>query len=310
MDALSHILDDVHFSHAEYLYVLGEHGRAVELSQPRGVMFYVILQGEVSLHLQSNPGCQLDLQSGNVLMLPFYMPHQIFFGPPRKQCVPIDLAQEFRGHRNEPVRAYTNQSSHLILAVRCQIDTEMAAPLFAGLPEYLRVNGEDELSRPEWLRLGLEFLALETQLTRPGRDSLMNRLIGMFLVECIRDHVEQLSSDSESWLVALQDPQLSVVLTALHQQPAHPWTVAELARLACMSRSAFAARFQAVMHQPPLTYLVQHRLRLAARALRRQQHSIARISEQIGYSSESAFSQAFRRNYGISPGQYRKRFAN
>ncbi len=309
MDALSHILDDIHFSHAEYLYVLGENGHGIRLAPQQGVMFYVVLQGELFLTLEHDQQ-RLPLRTGNVLMLPFRTPHQICFGEPQCRRPLHDLQGEFRGHRNDPVMVYTNQSSHLLLGVRCQIDTEMAAPLFAGLPDYLRVSGEDELSRPEWLRIGLEFLALETQLARPGRDSLMNRLIGMFLVECIRDYVEQLSSDSESWLVALQDPQLSVVLTALHQHPERPWTVAELARMACMSRSAFAAHFHTVMHQPPLGYLVQHRLRLAARALRRQQHSIARISEQVGYSSESAFSQAFRRAYGISPGQYRRQFSD
>ncbi len=332
MDALSHILDDIHFSHAEYLHVLGSTGVGFFVTAQPQVMFYVLLQGRVhmtvaapragfeqkisTLTQQAPPPApqNLSLQAGNVVMLPFHTPHHVVFGAPHARGEPIALEPEFSGHRNEPVHLLEGAADTLLLAIRCQVDTEMAAPLFAGLPDFLLIHHDDQEtgtagSRPDWLTLGLDFLALETRLTRPGRDSLINRLIGMFLVECIRDHVEQLSSDSESWLVALRDPQLSHVLSALHQQPAHPWSVAELARIACMSRSAFAARFHTVMRQPPLAYLVQHRLRLAARALRRQQHSVARISEQVGYGSESAFSQAFRRHYGVSPAQYRRQFS-
>jgi AraC-like DNA-binding protein len=86
----------------------------------------------------------------------------------------------------------------------------------------------------------------------------------------------------------------------------HGWTVVELASIACLSRSAFAERFSQMIGQPPLAYLTQYRLRLATRLLIQQDMSISKISEKVGYASETAFSQAFRRQYDVSPSQYKK----
>jgi AraC-like DNA-binding protein len=107
----------------------------------------------------------------------------------------------------------------------------------------------------------------------------------------------------------VRDPYLSPVLSAIHAKPAHGWTVVELASIACLSRSAFAERFSQIVGQPPLTYLTQYRLRLATRLLIQQDLSISRVSEKVGYASETAFSQAFRRQYDVSPSQYKKEHA-
>ena len=128
----------------------------------------------------------------------------------------------------------------------------------------------------------------------------------MFLIECVRDYVEQLPAEGDNWLSAVRDPYLSPALSAIHADPARPWTVAELAGLACLSRSAFHERFSDIIGLPPLSYLTEHRLRIAAWHLGQQDLSINRISERVGYNSETAFSQAFRRQFGMSPSQYRK----
>jgi AraC-like DNA-binding protein len=104
----------------------------------------------------------------------------------------------------------------------------------------------------------------------------------------------------------LRDPALSPVLAAIHQRPAHPWSVQELAGIACLSRSAFADRFGTVIGQPPLSYLAEHRMRLALWQLCHTQQPVCRIAEMVGYGSETAFSQAFKRIYGNSPSRYRR----
>jgi AraC-like DNA-binding protein len=90
--------------------------------------------------------------------------------------------------------------------------------------------------------------------------------------------------------------------------PSENWTINKLAEVAGMSRSSFAQRFKEVVGIPPLTYLMDYRLRLAARYLRLQQNSISRISGLVGYASDSTFSQAFKRVYGISPKAYRQQY--
>ena len=104
----------------------------------------------------------------------------------------------------------------------------------------------------------------------------------------------------------MKDPYLVKALAVMHDAPNQNWTIHKLAEVAGMSRSSFAQRFKDVVGMPPLTYLIDYRLRLAARYLRLQQNSISRISELVGYASDSTFSQAFKRVYGVSPKAYRQ----
>jgi AraC-like DNA-binding protein len=124
-------------------------------------------------------------------------------------------------------------------------------------------------------------------------------------MECIREHVEALPEGSGNWLAALKDRALSTALACMHREPRRAWTVPELAQQACLSRSAFADRFTQTLGEPPLTYLTRHRMRLAARQLSHSALPVNRIADEVGYASEAAFSQAFKRAYGASPSAWR-----
>jgi AraC-like DNA-binding protein len=104
----------------------------------------------------------------------------------------------------------------------------------------------------------------------------------------------------------LQDPQVGRALALLHGAPARGWTVEELAREVALSRSALAERFASTIGAPPMQYLTQWRLTLAAQALRASGESIARIAERSGYESEAAFTRAFKREFGVPPAKWRK----
>ncbi|MFO1374836.1 MAG: AraC family transcriptional regulator [Agitococcus sp.] len=302
MDALSHLLDDVHFSGAEYLYVNALQGWQFNLAKQ--TVFYVVLTGDVKVKVA---GQTHKLSTGNIVFMPYGAAHSFFdanFDAPKTHGFNLEL--EFKGARYDPVVLGHGHPQALVLGVRCLLDSEMAKPLLSSLPDYILIEDGLNGEGPAWLKLGLEFLALESERFRPGRDTLINRLISMFFIECVRDYVEQLPVQSNTWLNAVRDPYLAPVLSAIHAQPAHPWTVVDLAKLACLSRSSFAERFANVMGQPPLAYLTEYRLRQAARYLTIGDMSVNRVSERVGYSSETAFSQAFKRQYGVSPSQYRK----
>ena len=128
------------------------------------------------------------------------------------------------------------------------------------------------------------------------------------MIECLRTYIERLPEATDNWLQAMKDPYLAKALAAMHQAPDQNWTIHQLAEVAGMSRSSFAQRFKDSVGMPPLTYLIDYRLRLAARYLRLQQNSISRISELVGYASDSTFSQAFKRVYGMSPKVYRQQY--
>lgn len=301
MDALSHILDDIHLSGAEYLYVNGKGAWGFALKGH--ATFHIVLAGPVRLSLPGHG--EYQLQTGDIAFIPAGVEHHAQH-PSSPTITDYWLMQDFKGHRNDPVSLGEGQDHNQMLCVRCLLDADMGRPLLSSLPACMLISQGLDGSGPEWLKIGLSFLALETELYRPGRDTLINRLIGMFLIECVRDYVEQLPDHANNWLSAVRDPYLSQALSAIHAQPAHPWTVADLASKACLSRSAFHERFSDVMGMPPLTYLTEYRLRLAARHLSQADLSINRISERVGYTSETAFSQAFRRQYQMTPSQYRK----
>ena len=303
MDALSHILEEIHLRGAEYLYVSGHERWCFGLTGQ--TIFHVVLTGSVRLVLPNVE--ERILEAGDIAFIPAGAEHR--FLHPEAVWKNHSLLHEFNGHRNDPVHLGEGLCNSLILSVRCLVDVEMALPLLSSLPPSIVIQQGLEGSGPVWLRLGLDFLALESELYRPGRDTLINRLISMFLIECVRDYVEQLPKNANNWLNAVRDPYLSPVLSAIHAKPAHGWTVVELASIACLSRSAFAERFSQIVGKPPLTYLTQYRLRLATRLLIQQDLSISRVSEKVGYASETAFSQAFRRQYDVSPSQYKKEHA-
>lgn len=304
MDALSHLLEDIHLHGAEYLYVSGRGAWRAGLTGCTS--FHVVLAGPVQMAITGET--ERLLQTGDILFIPAGKEH-LLSHPDRSATDTVWLMDEFRGHRNEPLGIGEGLASSLVLSVRCLLDAEMARPLLTSLPSSMLISQGLDGAGPEWLRLGLSFLALESEIARPGRDTLINRLIGMFLIECVRDYVEQLPPEGNHWLTAVRDPYLSAALAAIHSEPEKAWTVADLASRACLSRSAFHDRFSEVLGRPPLTYLTEHRLRLAAHHLAQQDLGINRISERVGYTSETAFSQAFRRQYGVSPSQYRKQLS-
>ncbi len=300
MDALSHILEDIHLYGAEFVYVngLGHWGFALK----DHATFHVILKGPVKLMIQ---GQEYTLETGDIVFMPIGLEHYVYH-PESEPNASHWLMQDFNGHRREPINLGEGKSENFILSVRCLLDEDMAKPLLSSLPSCMLIRQGLDGSGPEWLQLGLSFLSQETASLRPGRDTLLNRLVGMFLIECVRDFIEQLSDSADNWLSAVSDPYLSPVLSAIHGRPSEPWAVADLASLACLSRSAFHERFSDVIGMPPLAYLTEHRLRLAARLLTLGDLSISRISRRVGYKSEAAFSQAFRRQYQVTPSQYRR----
>src|SRR5690606_26220434 len=121
-----------------------------------------------------------------------------------------------------------------------------------------------------------------------------------------RRYLLTLPASNTGWLAGLRDPKVGKALAQLHRQPAHQWTTDELAKSANLSRSAFAERFTQLVGLPPMRYLSQWRLQLAAVRLRESPLSIVNIAHEVGYESEASFSRAFRNTFQSTPGQWRR----
>ena len=133
----------------------------------------------------------------------------------------------------------------------------------------------------------------------------LGHLAQLMFLQILRVRLESSEPLAAGWLRGLSDASVAPALRVMHGEPERSWHLDELARTAAMSRTTFAAHFKAVVGVPPLTYLLDWRMRLAERALREGNARLSSIASSVGYTSESAFSNAFKRIVGKSPKRYR-----
>lgn len=308
MDALSKILDDIHLNHSEYIYLRTKNNWAFQYNEQGAMIAYVVIQGECLLHINN---AKIRLHSGDLILIPSGSNHFCSASDRAVYTDALNIAPLFNQQHKKTIDVESDQLPEyeecFILAICSRVDNIMAKPLFNALPPYLHTHHIMSSTAPEWLQIGLQFLAIEVNHIRPGRDKILDHLVSILFIECMRDHITQLK-DSQNWLNALSHPELSNALAAIHGQPEFAWTVESLAEQCCMSRSKFANLFSQFIGETPLAYLQQHRLRLASQHLRTGQLSIQQIAYRVGYSSETAFSQSFKRSYELTPSQYRHQF--
>ena len=151
----------------------------------------------------------------------------------------------------------------------------------------------------------LDLLTAEAAHDEPGQDAVLHRLLDLVLVLALRAWCAQPGVNLPAWCRALADPAMSTALEQIHEDPARRWTVAELAATVGMSRAAFAARFTALVGQPPLAYLTDWRMTLAADLLSSDPTTtVAAVARAVGYQDAFAFSAAFKRAKGVSPSRW------
>jgi AraC-like DNA-binding protein len=178
----------------------------------------------------------------------------------------------------------------------CSFGSPDAVLLVPLLPQVVLARGE-----PRLVTL-LQLVADETRAQRPARELVLERLLEVLLIEALRCGVGTTASPGLSR--GLADERLAAALCALHARPEHPWTVAELAAEAALSRSAFFARFSRTVGLPPMEYLVAWRMALAKRLLRERELGMDQVAERVGYGSASTFSIAFARHAGLPPARF------
>lgn len=174
-------------------------------------------------------------------------------------------------------------------------------PLVRALPPLIALP----LARVGGLEQALGLLFAETEQVRCGQRLLADRLFEVVLIQLLRwliDHPDE-AGIQVGVMTGLSDPRLARALVAMHEAPGAPWTLAELAARAGMSRSAFAAAFKALVGQPPADYLADWRLALAQSRLH-DGHAVKTIAAELGYANASALSRVFSQKIGASPRQW------
>ncbi|NUS00845.1 MAG: AraC family transcriptional regulator [Kribbellaceae bacterium] len=175
--------------------------------------------------------------------------------------------------------------------------------LMRALPPAIHLRATDE--RAAVFRWLLDRLLYEATTSEPGALLAADDVAHLLFVESLRACVAVAESLPAGWLRAIADERIAPALDLMHDQPDRAWQLEELAQAAAMSRTTFAERFRTAVGVPPLTYLTNWRMRLAERALRDGDMPLSALARSLGYTSDSAFSTAFKRVNGVAPRRYR-----
>jgi AraC-like DNA-binding protein len=293
-DALSEILHSVQLQGQS---VARHASRApFNIAMPAGTRrFHIVEQGPIRIQAPGMPAIH-SLNAGDLVLCARGDGHHLQAGKPISARAPRDADCQ----PNAAILADA-QAPRWLTGTFVANDT-IADPVFSVLPSAIIVSAQPH--GQEWLPVTLQLLLVEVTSPSPGSSVMISRLLDLLFIHVLREWSRQ-QPTTAGWLTAAMDPALSTVLTAIHRDLDHPWSVAQLASIANVSRTALAQRFTRLLGRPPLTYIADRRLSHAAELLRTSTAPVAAIANQVGYSSEAAFSRAFRRRYGQPPRQWR-----
>lgn len=274
--------------------VAGSGPWAIRRSDAGQPFYCAVLEGGCHLAVDGQP--PFALRAGDFVLVPAaYGVAMTSLQPPPPGTETQPQAQgagRYRiGHGEGPVDLR-------MLVGHCHFGSPDAALLVSLLPQVVHVRDERRLATL------VELVGDESHEQRPAREVVLAHLLEVLLIEALRSGAG--TAASPGLVRALADPRLAVALRAMHARPAHPWTVAELAKEAALSRSAFFERFQRAVGLAPMEYLLAWRMALAKDLLRRGGTRMAEIAERAGYRTASAFSVAFSRHVGMTPTRYAK----
>lgn len=277
----------------------------LEPTAERVVIFHMITEGECWVELgDAEP---LRLVAGDVVVFPQGHPHRMGSAPGLPPASGARL-HEVLARRPRLLAYGGGGATTKLVCGYLACDARLARMLLAGLPPVLKVSvrGSDA---GLWLEASVRYALAEARSPRPGGQGLLAKLAEVLFIEVLRIHMNEQSGERTGWLAGVNDRIVGAALRALHAEPARAWTLEALAQEACSSRSVLAERFSQLVGQSPMQYLAQWRMLLATNLLARSNAPLAQIAEEIGYQTDTAFSRAFRREYGMPPAAWRRRQA-
>lgn len=274
-----------------------------------GGKFLVVLQGACWALVEDREPLQLG--AGDVLFLPRGAEHALV-NDPKAPVEGLDRVKPLReqdGVAEAVVGEARGEPTCVTVGGSYFAGVARPHPLLAELPSVVHLPAR--VGERSELPLAVGLLGRELGSGRPGGDTVIPHLLDMLVVYILRTYLEQERASGAGsgcgFAGAMRDPGVHEAIQAVHRDPSHPWTVAELGERAGLSRAAFSRRFTTLVGQSPLAYVTWWRLTTSARLLNEEDAPVGSIATRVGYSSQFAFANAFKREFGVSPGRYRER---
>ncbi len=270
---------------------------------PGYLWFHVVTSGR--LWLETGDEERDWIQLGDLALVPHGDGHVLRSDPGVAAPGILDLEREAVSDRYEILRHGGGGAPTGLICGAVRFAHPAAGNLIEILPRTIRVEASSS-PRLEWMQGILRLMASEAAELRPGSEAVITRLGDILVIQAIRAWIESDPAAQKGWLGALQDPQIGRAISNVHRDPARNWTVASLAGELAMSRSAFAARFTELVGEPVMSYVARWRMQVAVAALKEEGATVGQLADRLGYRSEAAFSRAFKRVIGVSPGAIRR----
>jgi AraC-like DNA-binding protein len=279
-------------------------GGAWAINFPRAdtIKFWGVVRGSCWLLFEDDK-TPVRIESGDVFLLCAPRAHVLASDLAAKR---VELADVLEGRIGAVVQ-HGDGDEFFMIGGKVELNIASTQFLLDALPPVIHVGGTSRQAQP--LRWLLDQLVRERHDALPGAHIASNQLAHLMFIQILRAYFETGGLQPSGWLRVLSDKRLAPVLQLMHGDPGRAWQLRELAEAASMSRATFAAYFKTVAGMPPLSYLTKWRMHLAQRALLESRTHVNVLARSLGYTSESAFSNAFRRVVGRSPKDFRMQAA-
>ena len=314
MDALSEVLKVLQFNSAIFFNArftapwcfaspqAEAVARQVNAGSERLLFYHFFVDGSCTVKLDALP--PLQLQAGDIILFPHGDAHTMASSGMDGRGPLLDVRALLRT-RPDVLQLGGGGAPTRVICGYLSCDPILCRPLLAALPRVLKVGlRRDE--KTDWVERSFVYAVAEAASTEPGGEGVLAKLSEVLVVETLRRYLAQMFEGQTGWLAGLRDRVVGKCLALMHEMPAHPWTLESLAREAGTSRTVLAERFTEYVGQSPIQYLGKWRMALASNLLRRSALGLMPIALEVGYETDTAFSRAFKREFGMPPAAWRR----
>jgi AraC-like DNA-binding protein len=315
VDALSDVLRIAHlnggvFLHAEFTAPWCLAARmAPELCAPflgpatHLIPYHFLVEGELAVSLQG--GEPRTARGGEMILFPRNDMHMMGSDLSGTPVSMRDVLLPPEGSGLHSIRHGGGGAPTRMICGYLGCEVTRGNPVFAALPGIMQIRVE-EVGPAEWIRSTFQYAANEIAAGHVGSETMLAKLSELLFVEAVRRYARDLPAGTTGWFAGLRDPVVARALALLHGDIARNWSVDDLGRETGLSRSALADRFTRIMGMPPMHYLGDWRMHVAAQSLKGSSIPLAKLAGRVGYESEAAFSRAFRKAFGTAPATWRR----